>query len=67
MHGEKLLLVQMSESRPMYKWVTNAFKGAINWMPIHVTAWSGVRLRPIDIWDCGFESRRERIVAVVIF
>ena len=62
----KILLVQLTESRHVYKWVTNSSKGAINLTPIHVTAWSDVRLRTIDM-SFGFESRRGRIAAVVIF
>jgi len=61
----------MTESRHIYiytyKCVTNASKAAINVMPIHVTAWSGVRLRKIGIWNFGFESRRERIEVLEIF
>ena len=51
----------MTESRHVYKWVTDASNGDINLTPIHVTSRSGVCLRKIDIWDFGFESRPERI------
>jgi len=34
-------------------------------MPIQVAEWSA--MRSIDIWNFGFESRRELIAAVVIF